>query len=198
MRYDSEHKQRTRERVLSEAAAAIRTFGPNGIGVADLMAKAGLTHGGFYAHFKSKDDLIAHAISYMFDEMYERFLAGTEDPDVVVALGKFLDLYLSPRHRDAPERGCPLPCLAGDLPRLPGAARERFEAGLERLTRAIAKRLKELGIAGADRVSASVIAELVGALALARAIKDPAASERVLRTSRDSIKARLGLKTTQT
>jgi TetR/AcrR family transcriptional repressor of nem operon len=195
MRYDSEHKQRTRERVLSEAAAALRTFGPNGIGVADLMAKAGLTHGGFYAHFKSKDDLIAHAISYMFDEMYERFLAGTEDPDASVALSKFVDLYLSTRHRDAPERGCPLPSLAGDLARLPTPARERFEAGIQRLTRAIAKRLKEIGITAAERTSASVVAELVGALSLARAIKDPAASERVLRASRESINTRLGLKT---
>src|SRR5712672_826218 len=138
MRYDSEHKERTRQRVLSEAAAAIRTHGPDGIGVAALMSKAGLTHGGFYAHFKSKDDLVAQAISRMFEDSKAMFLRSTEGREPTEGLARFLDYYLSPRPRDEATRGCPLPRLSGELARLPIPARERFAAGAARLTGQIA------------------------------------------------------------
>src|SRR5262245_5286908 len=77
MRYDQNHKDRTRARVLTEAAAAIRSKGVERVGVADVMGGAGLTHGGFYAHFKSKDELVAHAVTHMFDASYAWFLRHT-------------------------------------------------------------------------------------------------------------------------
>jgi len=193
MRYDSEHKERTRQRVLSEAAAAIRASGPDGIGVAGLMAKAGLTHGAFYAHFESKDDLVAQAISQMFDESYQRFLARTEHPDPAIAIERFIDSYLSTRHRDHPDRGCPLPSLSGELARLSGPARANFTAGLNRLTRSMARRIAELGRTDADVLASSVVAEMVGALALSRAVAKPAESDGILDASRRSIKSRIGL-----
>ncbi|MGI4879673.1 MAG: TetR/AcrR family transcriptional regulator, partial [Janthinobacterium lividum] len=76
MRYDGEHKAQTRERVLKEAAAAIRSEGVDRIGIAQVMARAGLTHGGFYAHFTSKDDLVTQAIDYMFEDRYAAFFAN--------------------------------------------------------------------------------------------------------------------------
>jgi len=191
MRYDSEHKERTRQRVLTEAAAAIRAHGPDGIGVAALMSKAGLTHGGFYAHFKSKDDLIAQAIAQMFEESRQRFILKADDPDPAIALANYIDMYVSPRHRDAREHGCPLPSLSGDLARMPVKSRKRFTAGVAGLTQNIAKRLAELGKPHPERLAASMLAEMVGALALSRAIDDPAASDRILKTSRDALKARL-------
>ena len=193
MRYDSDHKERTRQRVLSEAAAAIRSVGPGGIGVARLMAKAGLTHGAFYAHFHSKDDLVAQAIAQMFEESYQRFLARTDHPDPAVAMAKFIDSYLSTRHRDNPHLGCPLPSLSGELARLPGAARANFTAGLKRLTGSMAERIRQLGRADADRLAASMIAEMVGALALSRAAAGTCESDAILETSRNSVKARVGL-----
>ena len=193
MRYDSEHKERTRQRVLSEAAAAIRAVGPGGIGVAGVMAKAGLTHGAFYAHFESKDDLVAQAISQMFAASSQRIRARSDDPDPAVALVKFIDNYLSARHRDHPELGCPLPSLSGELARLPSAARANFAAGLGRLTSSMAKRIKELGRPGSEGLAASLIAEMVGALALSRAVPEASESDRILETSRSSVKARLGL-----
>jgi TetR/AcrR family transcriptional regulator, transcriptional repressor for nem operon len=193
MRYDSEHKEKTRQRVLSEAAAAIRAVGPDGIGVAGLMAKAGLTHGAFYAHFESKDDLVAQAISQMFDESYQRFLARTEHPDPAIAIERFIDSYLSTRHRDHPDHGCPLPSLSGELARLPAPARANFTAGLNRLTSSMAKRISELGRTDANTLASSVVAEMVGALALSRAVAKPSESDAILDASRRSIKVRIGL-----
>ncbi len=191
MRYDSEHKERTHKKVLVEAAAAIREIGPDRIGVADLMAKAGLTHGGFYAHFKSKDHLVAEAVSEMFDEMYERMSFWTRASDPREGLATFIDRYLSTRHRDEPGHGCPMAALAGDLARLPVAARKRFAAGSTRLIGSIAGLLGQLGLPDPERRATSMMSEMVGALALARAVADPVQSERILAASREAIKARI-------
>lgn len=193
MRYDNEHKERTRQRVLSEAAAAIRTAGPDGVGVAGLMARAGLTHGAFYAHFESKDDLVAEAITHMFEETCQRFFTRTEHPDPAIAMEKLIDAYLSTRHREHPGRGCPLPSLAGELARLTGKARQNFDAGLRRLTSCVAGRIRDLGRADAEDIASSVVAEMAGALALSRTAADPSESDAFLETSRRSIKARIGL-----
>jgi TetR/AcrR family transcriptional repressor of nem operon len=193
MRYDSEHKERTRERILDEAAAAIRADGPHRIGVAGVMKKAGLTHGGFYAHFGSKDELVAEAIARMFGGPYSHFQARTEGLAPAEGLASYVDFYLSSRHRDAPERGCPLPALSGDLARMPPAARERFAEGAEGLRRSVAGLLAAMGRDDADALAASAIAEMVGAMALARAVGDRARSDEILRASRTALKERLGL-----
>jgi TetR/AcrR family transcriptional repressor of nem operon len=193
MRYDSEHKARTRARLLDEAAASIRMVGPGGIGVAALMAKAGLTHGGFYAHFKSKDELVAQAIGHMFADSQALFRTCTEGRTPADGLAAYIDSYLSETHRDRTDRGCPLPCLSGELARLPGPARARFAEGAAELTGLVAERLEKLGAPGADVAAASVVSELVGALALARAVPDRDRSNRILKASRDGLKQRLGL-----
>ncbi len=191
MRYDTQHKERTRQRVLREAADAIRAEGPDRIGVAGLMAKAGLTHGGFYAHFESKDDLIAQAITQMFDDRYRLFLARTEGLGPAQGLVNFVDGYLSARHRDDTSRGCPMPTLAGELARMPPIARQRFAEGGDRITKAVVAMLKAVGVADAQDFALSMIAEMVGAVALSRVVADPARSNRILKASRDSIKARI-------
>src|SRR6187399_865856 len=137
MRYDSEHKQKTRAKVLKAAAKAIRAEGPHQIGVADVMAQVGLTHGGFYAHFESKDDLVAAAIGQMFEQSKARFLNEVKDYPPARALNAYVDFYLSPGHRDARASGCPIPALAADLPRLDRAARTRFAQGVAALTHAV-------------------------------------------------------------
>lgn len=193
MRYDAEHKEQTRQRVLAEAAAAIRATGPDRIGIAAIMAKAGLTHGGFYAHFKSKDDLVAQAVTQMFDESFDRMMTRLDTLEPAVALGKIVDRYLDPRHRDAPDVGCPMPSLSGELARMPAEARKRFAKGAERVTESIASRLRALGRPHPAPLANSVVAELVGALSLSRAVADPEASARILRDSRAAIRTRLGL-----
>jgi TetR/AcrR family transcriptional repressor of nem operon len=193
MRYDAEHKQRTRGRVLKEAAKAIRGEGPHQVGVAAVMAKAGLTHGGFYAHFSSKDDLVAAAITQMFDEAMAAFEHHTAGKAPGAALAAYVDFYLSPRHRDAQATGCPLAALAADLPRLDHAARAGFTLGAERLTMALSQLIAGLGRRDASALASSAMAEMVGAISLARAISDPKHSNEVLKHSRDALKRRLGI-----
>ncbi|HWU53659.1 MAG TPA: TetR/AcrR family transcriptional regulator, partial [Tahibacter sp.] len=101
MRYDAEHKLRTRDKVVKAAAKAIRAKGPDGIGIADVMADVGLTHGGFYAHFASKDDLVAAAVGQMFEEARARLAAETQQRAPADGLRAYVDFYLSPAHRDA-------------------------------------------------------------------------------------------------
>ncbi|KWS07213.1 Transcriptional regulator, TetR family [Lysobacter capsici AZ78] len=194
MRYDSEHKLKTRERVLAVAANAIRSQGPHRVGVAAVMSEAGLTHGGFYAHFASKDELITAAIDHMFIDARARIdhhVYGDKPP--AQALTAYIDFYLSARHRDAMGKGCPVAALAADVPRLGAASRERFSAGVTALSERIAAPLAQLGYADAAALSRSVLAELLGTLAIARSEPDGARSDAILADARGLLKRRLGL-----
>jgi TetR/AcrR family transcriptional repressor of nem operon len=193
MRYGAEHKEQTRARVLKAAARAIRTDGPHKVAVAGVMAKVGLTHGGFYAHFKSKDDLVAASIGQMFDEGAERMRRETEGLAPADGLARYIDFYLSRAHRDVRGAGCPLPYLAADAPRLEGAARAGFAAGVARLTGRLAGLLAAVGHGDPEALASSVIAEMVGALSLARADPEPDRSDVILMRSRAALKTRLGL-----
>jgi TetR/AcrR family transcriptional regulator, transcriptional repressor for nem operon len=193
MRYDGEHKQRTRDRVLKEAAKAIRANGPHRVGVAEVMARAGLTHGGFYAHFDSKDALIAAAIDTMFASAGERWQRETADRAPAEALDAYVDFYLSMAHRDARGGGCPIAALAADLPRLTPTCRASFAAGVDRLSSRIAEKLEALGREDAQATGRSVVAELVGALSFARIEPEREAAEAMLAQSRRMVKRRLGL-----
>lgn len=192
MRYDAEHKQRTRERVLTEAAAAIRSDGPDRVGVAGIMARAGLTHGGFYAHFASKDELLVAAIGHMFDESCAYFIELGEGKPPADGLAAYVNFYLSRFHRDHREQSCPIAAMAADLPRLGQAARAAFERGAARLTTLIAERLAAMGRVEAGVLAVSLLSELVGAVVLARSIADGEHSTAILRASRQAIGERLG------
>lgn len=193
MRYDAEHKARTRERVLKEAAKAIREEGPERVAVAGVMARAGLTHGGFYAHFKSKDDLLAAAIEEMFADAAKRFARSTEGYSPTYGMVRYIDFYLSEAHRDHRSTGCPVAALATDLPRLKGEPRERYGRGVAGLTAKIAGQLEKLGRPDPATEAPSVVAELVGALSLSRAVANPAQSKAILSASSVALKRRLGL-----
>jgi TetR/AcrR family transcriptional regulator, transcriptional repressor for nem operon len=192
MRYSESHKERTRLRVLGEAAAAIRAKGAERISVAEVMAAAGLTHGGFYAHFDSKDDLVAQAITHMFETMHGRFLSLTEGREPAAAVASYVDSYLSPSHRLERASGCPVATISGDLPNLSDRARERFTDGTERWAAALAKLAKKLGAKDAESIAWSAIAEMAGAIALSRTVSDTRAAA-ILRNSRAIVKARFGL-----
>ena len=196
MRYGAEHKEQTRRRVLKVAAKAIRAEGPHRIAVAGVMAKAGMTHGGFYAHFKSKDDLVAASIGQMFEDGAERARRETDGVDPATGLSRYIDFYLSTAHRDARGAGCPLPYLSADAPRMDSISRARFAEGVARMTERLAALLAGVGEADPSATASSLLAELVGALSLARADPDPARSEAILERSRATLKTRFGLPAT--
>jgi TetR/AcrR family transcriptional repressor of nem operon len=193
MRYDTEHKQKTRTRVLQAAAKAIRADGPHRVAVAGVMADAGLTHGGFYAHFASKDELVAAAIEHMFDETRARVQHEMEGRGPAEGLAAYIDFYLSRKHRDARGSGCPMAALASDLPRLDEAVREQFAVGARRLTATLSEKLAALGHVNVDAEARSMVAELIGALSLARIEPDSKRSDAILSASRHQLKQRLGL-----
>jgi TetR/AcrR family transcriptional regulator, transcriptional repressor for nem operon len=193
MRYDAEHRERTREKILSEAAAAIRAKGPEGVGVAALMKRAGLTHGGFYAHFESKDALVAEAIALMFRQAARRFDRDLAARDPRAALAAYVDFYLSPYHRDARDSGCPVAALSTDIGRLEPASRERFGRGIAALTGWLGEALAAHGVPDGAAEGASMLAELVGALTLSRAVAEPDQADRILAHSRAALRARCRL-----
>jgi TetR/AcrR family transcriptional repressor of nem operon len=193
MRYDAEHKQKTRAKVLQVAAKAIRAEGPDRIGVAGVMAEAGLTHGGFYAHFRSKDELVTAAIEQMFEESRARIQHAMDGVGAAEGLTAYIDFYLSKKHRDMRSAGCPMAALASDLPRLSEATREQFAAGVRRFTETIGEKLVALGLADASALAHSVVSELIGALTLARIELNATRSDAILADSRQLLKQRLNL-----
>lgn len=197
MRYSSGHKAETRDRVLKEAAKEIRAKGPDNVAVSGIMGRAGLTHGGFYAHFASKDALVKEAIGTMFADARKRTerIDAAGDPQQV--LRAYVDFYLSPAHRDSRDRGCPLPTLSGDFARSQPATRERFGAGVEGIAARLAAPLEQLGYSQPAAEAHALLAQLVGGVALARAVGDPALSDALLADTHGSILIRYGLETPQ-
>jgi len=195
MRYDADHKDQTRKRVLKAAARAIRADGPFKVGVAQVMSEVGLTHGGFYAHFASKDDLVAAGVDQMFEDGRRRLERTSADLPPKAGLAAYIDAYLSPLHRDSRSYGCPLPYLAADAPRLPQAARGSFAQGVAAMSARLAERLAAIGRVDPATDAQSLLAEMVGALALARADPDPARSDAILAASRAALKVRFNLET---
>src|ERR1700742_4652397 len=111
MRYAETHKDETHKVLLKAAAAQLRAQGPDRLSVADVMKQAGLTHGGFYAHFKSKDALLTEALQGVFAHSKQKFLAATDGMPPRHALAAYIDFYVSVRHRDNPTNGCPVTAL---------------------------------------------------------------------------------------
>ena len=192
MRYPDSHKEETRARLVKAAAAAVRAKGPDGVGVAEIMKDVGLTHGGFYAHFPSKEALVAAAIGEAFDQGRRRFGRLTADLTGLEAFGAFVDSYVSMDHRAFPERGCPVATISSDLPRQGAAVRAVFDAGVMSLIGRVANWLpgeadERQGLAG------SLVAEMAGVVSLSRAVSDDAMAARFLEQSRRRIRARAGL-----
>ncbi len=166
MKVSKAQVQENRARIVATAGELFRERGYDGVGVAELMAAAGLTHGGFYKHFKSKADLMAEAAA----EGLAQSTANTADVD----LSAFVNQYLSRQHRDAPGSGCTMAALCGDAARQPEAIKVVFAAGIERQLAVLAEN-KQVDENTKKQVRAKIIATMaqaVGAILLSRACPD--------------------------
>jgi AcrR family transcriptional regulator len=179
MRYSSNHKAETRKRIIGEASRRFRKDGIEGTGLVPLMKALGLTHGGFYAHFASKDALVEASLEAAAEQSYVRW----PEPRDAEEFAAFIDSYLSPQHRDEPDEGCPLPSLCAELG-LRGTPSKTSDIVVESMS----KRLEgvELHSAAQDR-SLVALAAMVGAITLARAVQDPATSDRILNAVRTAL-----------
>ena len=190
MRYDSGHKDATRQRILAAAGRRMRHDGIDGSGVAALMADAGLTNGAFYAHFDSKDDLVAHVVA---DQLRAQLVTLDELAPGRAGVEQFLAWYLSAEHRDAPADGCPSAALLDEIARSSDAVRSGYTNGLLALADEVAARLAPHDPASARATVLGAFATLIGTLQLARAVTDPSISDAILEQGAVQAMATLGL-----
>ncbi len=185
MRYPPTHKQATRSRIVAAASAAFRERGVEGTGVDEVMRRAGLTHGGFYAHFRDKSELVAEACAEAFDEAVVNLERIAAQPTAARRARLLIDSYLSTHHRDNRGSGCLVVAVGADMARLSTPARSGYARGfvrhIDRLCAAL--RLARDPDENRDRVT-HLMSSLVGALIFARAMDDPARSDALLASSR--------------
>jgi TetR/AcrR family transcriptional repressor of nem operon len=187
MPWKKDHKEETRARILDAASAAIREKGVAGVGVAEMMEAAGLTHGGFYAHFKSKDALVAEAFDFACGQSAKKLAVAAEKAPVGEKLLAVAETYLTATHARHPETGCPVSTVGPDLVRAGGDAREAVAhamqqrlAWLESLAPGDTKQARR-------RSAAETYATMLGAIFVARALGE-GAGDRYLEAVRESLR----------
>jgi TetR/AcrR family transcriptional regulator, transcriptional repressor for nem operon len=183
MRHSKDEKTASHERIVNAAAARIRESGTDQPGVAEIMRAAGLTHGGFYKHFDSREELIEEAVQRALTERgpeLEELLAVADDP-----LAAFAEWYVSEAHRNNPGQGCGVVALGLDVSRVGGGAQEAYRAQVERY---IALLTSMLG--GDERAAAVTLSAMVGAVMIARALGSTDRSDEILRQVRDAVAER--------
>nr|WP_247891220.1 TetR/AcrR family transcriptional regulator [Azospirillum aestuarii] len=190
VKVSKEKAAENRAAIVKAAGRLFRERGFDKVGVAEITKAAGLTHGGFYGHFASKDALAAEACEAAFAESLDRLPADEASPEG--ALDAFLTRYLSERHRDRPDAGCPMAAFAGEVARQDPALQERFGAGVERFFAVVEERLPERdgeGDAGRRARAIAIVSALIGGMALARATAqaDPDLSVEILAALRGQL-----------
>ena len=187
MRYSKEHKLETHARIVKKASVRLREKGAHGIGVADLMKDAGLTHGGFYAHFDSREALVVEAFCYAIDASIERWLRLAEQTPPEKRFGTIVDSYLSPLHRDDLGHGCAIPALSAEIARESPKTRKAFAAKLEQMIEMIAAQIPDVPRKAARRQAMASLATMMGTLVLARIAGNGEFSDEILGAGRDAV-----------
>jgi TetR/AcrR family transcriptional repressor of nem operon len=177
MRYSKDHKQATRQRILEAAGRRFKQDGIDGAGVAAVMSDADLTNGAFYAHFTSKEDLVAHVLA---DQLRAQRQSLDSQPSDRAGLEAFIRSYLSPQHRDQCSDGCPSAALLDEIARRPAATRQVFTDELMGVIDDIASRLDPTDVEVARTDALTVFGLMVGTLQLARALTDRDLSDQLL------------------
>ncbi|HEY2817025.1 MAG TPA: TetR/AcrR family transcriptional regulator [Casimicrobiaceae bacterium] len=176
-------KEATHQRIVDTAARAIRRSGYNGTSVVDIMKEAGLTHGGFYAHFASREAMLAEAADRAGAESVAAStrVAATAPPEQ--GLQSLLRAYLSKEHVKSAERGCPVAALGSEMPRQAPEVRRAATRRIKEMIDVVARQSPDWGQAGAHERALVTVATMVGALLLARAVDEPKLSDALLKAA---------------
>jgi TetR/AcrR family transcriptional regulator, transcriptional repressor for nem operon len=181
MRYPVEDTAERHEQILDAASQMFRQNGFDGVSVAGVMKAAGLTHGGFYAHFESKDALAAASVERSLSETLDLVEQAGEAAEPLVTL---VTEYLSAQHRDDPARGCTMAALASEISRANGPVRHTFTAQISALVERIAGKFFPAQRSNGRADAIVTMSTLVGALLIARAVDDPVLSAEILAANR--------------
>jgi TetR/AcrR family transcriptional repressor of nem operon len=185
MRYSQEHKLETRRRILHEASRRFRGQGSEGFSIADLMHDLKLTHGGFYRHFNSKEQLFAEALASAVQEAHAKLTTGSDAKTPASQLRVIIERYLSPWHWANPAEGCPLAALASETPRQPRAVRAAFDQALKTYMDGIERLLPGKTRPERQRNFLVLFSGMAGTLSLARAVSDEQTRARLLHAAKE-------------
>jgi TetR/AcrR family transcriptional regulator, transcriptional repressor for nem operon len=183
MRYEPEHKRQTRDRIVRNASRKLRAEGLSGPGVASVMKASGLTVGGFYKHFRSKDELLADAIAQGFSESWEAIRSSVQNVPREDRWKEIVRLYLSPEHCDRPDTGCPIAALAPEIARSKISIRKR----IARLMTQWVEFMPGLTATERQRNFFVILSAMAGAVSIARMLIEPADKQKVLGSMRDHL-----------
>jgi len=190
MRYSKEHKQETHARIVKKAATRLREKGAHGIGVADLMKDAGLTHGGFYAHFDSREALVIEAFNYAMDRANERWRTVTAEVPPEKRLALIVDGYLTALHRDEPGQGCAVPALGAEIARESPKTRKAFALKLDQMIEMIADQIQDMPRKAARKQAMATLATMMGTIVMSRIAGNGEMSDEILSAGREAVLGR--------
>ena len=185
MRYSAQHKQETRERIVRAASRHFRGQGGEGVAIADLMRKLDLTHGGFYRHFDSKEQLFAEAVAKSFEDVRAKFKEAVEKAPPEGKLKVFIEQYLSLDHCANPERGCPIAALSSEIARCPSAVRVKIDRALRDHIKRLSGLLPGATEKERERNCLVLLSGMGGALTVARSVADKETRQSVLQAARE-------------
>jgi TetR/AcrR family transcriptional repressor of nem operon len=181
MRYSKTHKEETHKRIVTTAAKSFRKHGINGVGVVPLMKESGLTHGGFYAHFKSKDALVGAAIDAAFEQTIGRLKQAVDNAPQKSSVRAFIDEYLSEGHRDDPSAGCAVAAFGTETARLKPTIREHIDKNIESM---LAVMTDDRNHRVPREEAIRTLSTAIGAMVLARTVRSKELSDEVLTAAR--------------
>jgi TetR/AcrR family transcriptional repressor of nem operon len=185
MRYSPEHKQETHERIVRAASRHFRGRGARGIAIADLMKKLDLTHGGFYRHFGSKEQLLVEAVTEALEETAGRFKDAVVKGQAGCELRLIIEEYLSPEHCANAAEGCPIAALATEIPHYPRAVRAKIDRAVREHFKGIARFLPGATESERELDCVLLFTGMAGVLAVARVTADPEQRKAILQRARE-------------
>jgi TetR/AcrR family transcriptional repressor of nem operon len=185
MRYQPEHKAEIHQKIVKDAARRVRTEGLAGAAVSAVMRDTGLTHGGFYKHFPSKDELLIEALAEAFREIADHLAQAAQDSEPGAGWRTIVKTYLTPEHADHAEWECPLAALGSELARADPAMKARIFAELAKYRSRMLPFMPGRRTADKERIFFAIFSTMIGAVELARVMPEPAIRAKVLGTARD-------------